>query len=477
MGKEGGTGSSPAPGSGEQDLSARERVIAAGVLALTTALVWVGFAPGHMGVDTLGEIAGVDSGDFTNRHAPLLEALWRPFYELGIGPGVVLLGQISTFLAGGYLVLRANLRRVSAALIAAAIALSPPVLGMLGSLTRDTWFAAFLLLGFGLAVRLAQREPVNRGRWAIAIVLVVALALASRQNAAAAVAPLGVLLAHQLLGARPRDRAGLVARMSSRRPLVAAAAVAILAITALVAAQFLATRAIGARDVNPEQYLYIYDLAAASEREDENLFPPAVLPEGGLAAVESGWEVDSMVFLNFGDSPAIASPLEPEPMRALRDAWWDELSSDPLGYLETRTRLFLHQLSIGTPPTTVLPPGIPANEWGYDIWFPAANDLALDYLSPFLNERREFLVYELDGGPLYTVWLYLLIAAGAAVVLLRRGRAAVEIAVGALALSALTLQAGLFLGAMGTAYRFEFPAVAAALFAAPVAIAVLRRAR
>ena len=48
---------------------------------------------------------------------------------------------------------------------------------------------------------------------------------------------------------------------------------------------------------------------------------------------------------------------------------------------------------------------------------------------------------------------------------------------GALAASAITLQLGLFFGAMGVAYRFQFPGVAAALITVPVAVAVVRGRR
>lgn len=450
------------------------RVPAAAVLTLTAALIWACFTPGHMGVDTLGEVAEVASGDFTNRHAPLLHALWRPFYELGAGPGVILFLQIATFLTGGYLVLRVALKRLPAAVVTAAIALSPPVLGMLGSLTRDTWFTALLLLSYGLVAWAANRGVLRRVGWLIVLALVVWVTLASRQNAAPALVPLAAVIAYGLVRGESPVRRRLV-DWASRRKLLAATVLGTAAVVCLMGTQLLAAKAIGVRDVNPEQYLYVYDLAAASEREHENLFPADVLPSQDLAVVEDNWRVDSMVFLVFGAPPPIAAPLEPRAMASLRDAWWQELSSDPLGYLETRTQLFSHLISIADKPIAVFLPDIEANDFGFEIWFPAANDVAIDYLSAFTSDYSDFFVNRFDGGPLHLVWIYLLIAAACVFVLLRRGRSPAEVTVGALALSAFTVQVGLYFGVMGTEYRFEFPAVAAALFALPVAIAVWRR--
>ena len=137
----------------------RERLTVAAVLALAAAVVFACFAPGRLNPDTVFQINEVGSGEFTNQHAAVLQALWKPFYDLGAGPGAVLLAQILTFLAGGYLVLRVAFGRIPSALGVAAIAFFPPVFLMLGTVMRDTWFTALLVLTAGLAARAVAAEP------------------------------------------------------------------------------------------------------------------------------------------------------------------------------------------------------------------------------------------------------------------------------------------------------------------------------
>ena len=434
----------------------------AAVFVIAAAAITACFAPGRMNFDLLFQLNEIRNSDFTNQHAPVLEAIWKPFYDLGAGPGAVVFVQAITFLGGGYLVLRAAFRRIPSALALAAISFYPPVFLMLGTLIRDTWFTSALVLTVGLAIRVVQAEPRHRLAWAIATAGAVWLTLAARQNAASALAPICILLVYLLL---PAIR-------STWRRVAAATATVVVGLAAMVGSQFLVIAAIDARDVNPEQYLYIYDVGAASIREGENLFPPDVMPRRDFGLLETTFTVDNVVPLVFGEEALVRTPLNEDQLASLREAWTTQLTSDPLGYLESRTDLFADQLSIGAEPVLVAPE---ETAFGFTHWFPAAHDVAGDYLDLFTRADQDFFIPQLFGGVLYTIWPYLLATIGAAIVLLRRGMPGPLLLVGALALSALTLQVGLFLGAMGVAYRFEFPVVVAALLTVPVAIAVLRR--
>jgi hypothetical protein len=246
--------------------------------------------------------------------------------------------------------------------------------------------------------------------------------------------------------------------------------------------QLAAAQAIGVRDINPEQFLYIYDLAALSEREDENLFPPDVLPNQGIRVVEEHWGVDSMIRFVLGapPGPPLITPLLPEDVDSLRDSWLEAVKDDPGGYLVARGRLFVRQISVTRSAQAVYHPGIDQgilNPSGYEITFPGPNSAATDYLSAFTHDGREDgFLYVINGGLLYSVWIYLLIAAAACLVLLR-SRSPTLLTVGALALSAVTLQVGLFIAAMGTQFRYEFPAVIAALLAGAVTVGYLLERR
>src|SRR4051794_33730396 len=70
------------------------------MLLVPVVLVSLSFWPGHMNADTLTQIDQVRNGQYTNQHASLLLRLWAPFWDLGVGPGMVLTGQVIVFVAG-----------------------------------------------------------------------------------------------------------------------------------------------------------------------------------------------------------------------------------------------------------------------------------------------------------------------------------------------------------------------------------------
>ena len=169
--------------------------------------------------------------------------------------------------------------------------------------------------------------------------------------------------------------------------------------------------------------------------------------------------------LIFGPDAGIPVPRPPDQVSELGEAWREAVVDHPRTYLGVRWDAWMHQLSIGAPPVFVFHPGIDSNELGYEIAIPALNEVATDYLRLFVS--NEFL----DGGVVFTVWVYLLLCGVAAVILLPRPGA--PRIVGLLALSAWTYQAGLFFGTMATQYRFEYPVVVIGLLSTAVAVRVL----
>lgn len=274
-------------------------------------------------------------------------------------------------------------------------------------------------------------------------------------------------------------RGGRALASASPTPQLGALGLGVALVAVMLATQLAGAIVVRSKDVDPEQYLYVYDLAALSARDGENLLPPEVASERGMAPIDSRFSVDSMVYLvHVYDPPVVPAPLAPGPAAALRDEWLDQVTGDPGEYLAARAELFGRQLALTRSARYVLIPNVLGNPYGYAVWFGGFNSAALDYLKPFTEPETEpenpFFSL-INGGPLYAVWVYLLVAAAAALVLLRRQRTLPERAVGALALAALTLQLGLFILAMGTEYRFEFPAVAAAMLAGAVALRTLAR--
>jgi hypothetical protein len=440
-----------------------KRAAVALILMLPVVVAAVSFWPGHMSADTLAQIHQVRTGEFTNLHAPLLMWIWRRAYLIvDAGPGWALTLQLLTFVVGAYLILRAAFRPVAAAATTALICFLPPVFGMLGYMGRDMWFVALLVLTFGLIARAGQVRWRLRGGWIVAATVAAWLALASRQNAVPALATACILIAGLVIAWWIRRRDATPRLLSGRWGLALVSTAAGLALTfGIVGTQYFATAAIGASDANAEQYTLIYDVAALSQRERSNLFPPEVMKERGMRPVDAFWNVDHMLGYQFGSDPPIAHPLSGEAMTVLRERWTEAIRDHPFDYLDVRWDLFVRQLAITRPAVWVYHPVIDPNPYGYSIKFGWANAAAKDYVEAFADD-------ELEGNWIYTVWVYVLLNIAGAVVLLRWTRGWALASVGALALAALTYQAGLFFTTMQVQSRYEFPVIVAGLLCAAV---------
>ena len=416
------------------------------LLFMPVVVVTLAFFPGHMSVDTLSQIGQARDGNLTNHHAALLTALWSVVWPLGVGPGWILFVQVVVFVVGTYLVLRAAFPPWAAASLSAAIALSPPVFGMLGYVSRDTWFTALFVATFGLVLA-SVRSTGRRSSVLLAAAVTAAwLALASRQNAIAAVVVVAPALVWCAARGRGPSRGGL------RVVLLTASGVVLT--LCLFASQVALSELLDVDNSNPEQYVAIYDLAMLSDDLDRNLFPADVMPRRDVQVFAQYFNVDSVNPLLFSPERPVATPLAPGPLRSLRNAWTRNVRDHPVDYAEGRLRLWLRQVALTRKANFIYHPGIDENAHGFHVAFPSLNEAANDYIEAFTADPRT-----LDGGPLHTVWVYLAAAAGGAVVLLRRRAGPLRRLVGLAGVSAVTHQAGLFFGAMGTQYRFEFPVV------------------
>ena len=98
-----------------------------------------------MSGDTLAEISQVRSGAFSDYHAPALLSFWRLAWLVIPGTWYVLVATVLLFVTATYAILRTAFAALAALLVTATITLSPMMLGYLGVLSRDTWFAALTL--------------------------------------------------------------------------------------------------------------------------------------------------------------------------------------------------------------------------------------------------------------------------------------------------------------------------------------------
>jgi hypothetical protein len=429
-------------------------------LLIAFAVVVVGVFPGYMNVDTLEQIA-MARGDvpLSDRFAPLIDWLWKLLWPVGMRPGLVLCLQVAAFLVGSYLIFRSAMRPLAASIGAALVTLFPPVLGQLGLLGRDAWFCAMLVLGFGL-IALAGRAGDRPARWPL-ILAGVALfgALATRQNAAPAVLCAISLAAIVLLRARLASRGHLT---RTGMALLAGGAATIAGLAIMVGA----VRAVDPLRVNPDQYVYAYDLGLISISENEMLLPEEIYPAQDLGAIRATLTYQNMISMIYGPGAPLPMPMIPDQVSKLRSAWWHEVRSDPAAYVLQRSHAWARQISLIGPPNVVSHFGIDPNYYGYEIEFARANDVLDGYLNLFEDDDHE-------GGFLQRAWIYLVLSLGMLAVLRGRAGLARDLAI-AMVAAAWLYQVGLFFGAAAVQYRYEFPAVTLIVLAGVLTVAIVR---
>jgi hypothetical protein len=327
------------------------------------------------------------------------------------------------------------------------------------------WFTALLLLAFGMLVCAAQRTAGVRRALLVGSFVAAVLAQSSRQNAITAMV---IFFSALVLVAVERVSMGTDERrfVSGTVPRVATLAVTGLAATIAVTGALAATKsALGVKEAHAEQWLYIYDLAALSERQDRLLLGPEAYPAKDLRLLEERFTMDNVTTIVVPPNPLVPTPLSERGLDRVSREWREAVFGSPLDYLAIRWNLFMRQISITQPPTQVYHPVIDGNSFGFTIRFPDANDAAKRYVEAFADER-------LNGNLLHATWLYLLVSLVAAVILLAADRLALRL-VGLMALTGIAYQVGLFFGAMGVGLRLEDPVRPLALLAVITAAAHL----
>ena len=437
----------------QQRLEDRRRTVERGVcgaaMAIVGAVIALGFWPGRMNADTLNQIDEARRGVYTDRHAPILQALWHSVFGIGVTPEVILMMQILLFIGGAFLVLRLGFGRKAATTCACLIALFPPVMGTIGLVGRDTWFAVLTVAGFGcVAAAAARRTGRARNVLLVLSLVIVWFGLASRQNAAPAV----VIIAALAIGLfRYQSKQTPKRSHFMFRRVLGAIALAVLFVVVSMASQWVINRALNVRHFNQIATTQMYDLAALSRADGRNYFPPSVLRDRSMTTLSLQSSVATIIPLIVPGGP-VRYPVTSREAEALNRAWVDQVKGDPLDYLRERARLFLNQVGISRDVLVSYHLSIDGNPWGYRTTFPSLNRVTNDYLGAFANSNN-------DGGWIYSVWVYMLAAMVLSVLLVLR-RTWSALIVGGLVFASLTYEIGLFFGLQGAAYRYQFPGVA-----------------
>ena len=152
---------------------------------------WLGMVlyafPGYMSYDSVAQLFQARLGWFNDGHPPVMAYLWENVDRLVAGPVLMLLLQVTCFLAGTYFLLRERVSRTAAAIVAVLVLWFPPVANTMGVIWKDSQMAAYLMLGTALIL-------APRLRTRLLGLGCLGLATAMRYNALAMTFPLVALL-------------------------------------------------------------------------------------------------------------------------------------------------------------------------------------------------------------------------------------------------------------------------------------------
>jgi hypothetical protein len=428
------------------------RALAYPVLGVAVGASIIGFWPGYFNADTATQIAQLKSFHFTDWHSPLLMAAWRPFYDLGFGPGWLLAVTIVVVGAGIYGILRLGLARVPAAAAAGAIVLYAPELGMLGLLGRDAWFLG-AVLGCWAALARATGPP-GRARTAwlgVAVVFAIAM-VAARQNAVVCLPVVAwAVVGSARRGRDPEPRPPTRGRDTWVRLGLAAAVCAV-----VVGVVRTASWALDVQAAHAEQGPMLYDLFQMSEREHALLLSSSYYPAQDLARLERAVEplrYDATLQALVAQPGVLWYPIGSDRIGDLHHDWFRALREHPGTWLSVRFQLYGRLLGVTGPSWWVYQPVAVDNPSDSRPTLTGPTKWTWEYLDLFTADPNP------TGGPLHRVWPYLLVTA---VATWRLGRSRTDPArrlLALLGLASLVYNAGWFLGAMDEQYRFMYPNV------------------
>ena len=440
------------------------------VAALTVLVVYVAFIsyvvwPGHMNLDTIGQIEEMRSGEITDWHAGLLLVLWRPLWQLGFGIGWAFATTLLCFVLGIYSILRVRLGRAAAVVGTLVIVSTPQVLGYAVNFGRDQWTTSLALAAFG-GIAWAMRSSGRRRNFALGVSIAMGLLmLMARQNAVTFAVPcVGAALSvcgpwrwlrrFDIDAERGRSLLGIGVR------LMVAGVVSLTAVFALLIVQ----RAVGVESTRPEQATYLWDLVAISHRSGEVLLDETVFPSQDIAVLDQHFDPYSIDTVLFVEDPPLRFPVPPDHVDELRSQWLHAIRKYPKVYAQERWQVWTRQIA-----------------WSGDSWWifhPFIDDIPggtkYSFERPELDLELQRYLYmftksDQHGNLLHRVWIYLI---GAVVGLAGlRSRVASRRFVGWMCASVLLYQASVFFGTMGVQYRYSYPCVVFVMCVAVIALA------
>jgi len=315
---------------------AKIRLQTAGLLAIGFVGLLVYAFPGYMSSDSVAQLVDARSHQYSDWHPPAMAAVWTVVEIFVKGPAGMLVLQGTLFLLGAFGILRSALPLRAAAIAASAILLFPPVFTPMAVIWKDSQMAGFLLAGTALLL-----DP-RRSRQCAGLVLL-AIATALRDNAAAATLPLIAILFRW----RPDQR-----RLAR---LALALGVWIVTVAAARGADHLLTKV--------EQHAWYVSLGPAdiigtlkqsrpySDAELIKRFDgtPLVKRDNIQPHARFHYNPDGWWWYMAGPDRIFDWPVNADQRAAIARAWWQLVRDNPGAYLLHRLRVFRGVLAIKRP--------------------------------------------------------------------------------------------------------------------------------
>ena len=378
-------------------------------MLLTSAAIWVLFAPGKFLPDSLFEYNQALHHAHTDWHAPILEGVWGFFRT---PPQYVLLLFTAMIMVSAMLLVGSETSVTWAAVSVALVCLWPMSIDVIITISKDDWFAGFFFAGVAVSAYAVQTRGRARTVAFASIGALWWLAVAARHNA---VVPIACVLIFGWPIVAVHGRRRWWSRHGAKRVGLSLA----VAVGMLLTQHVYTSVIVRPRHTHPEQVGFQFDLAALSLRTDRMLLPASSLRPGtDLAALRAHWaEADTDPLWFTPDSPLVFA-VPPEQADELRSAWIDAVEDHPLDFVEHRLDYTLALLGV-THPTfgAFWPPRQPA-ELGFDY------SVSRSY-APWMLAWYERTIASSNVFASFRLWMFVVVLIG--VGMTRRGRRSVAV--------------------------------------------------
>jgi hypothetical protein len=304
---------------------------AACAAAIGFVITLVAGFPGWMSSDSLDQYRQALTTQFTDWHPPVMAAIWSVASVFAPGPLGMLVFHLGLY--WGALLLLASLFTERKPVVAAAILLAgllPFTANLAPIIWKDVGVAVYLMMAAALLVA----SYVNKREPSLLVLILLFLASASRWNAWLAVVPLVFLFCHLRLAQRSW----------TLKITLAMFVVGIIPI----AISFLNYTVLGAKRTFPWQAIAMHDLAALGcARHPERVMVPQQFltvhsNEQRVCAAYAAGIADPLFFPS--DAPFRFNQAGTEDL--VRE-WLASVRSNPIAYLEHRTKFYLAFLRVG----------------------------------------------------------------------------------------------------------------------------------